>query len=203
MRLWSIEAKGRFGKQDFRYVAEEAVEAVVSQAEINNYGVGSMTIKEFIPGIHIACFENGSDTNRLQQAATSLACDRMIVDKEDTGHFLLSMRRSLCRSKILGSVLASLSWRLPFSRPPPTLVSTGRRAIQKEIAPTLRRGQVLGQASRPREGGHPTHEAMPLSQPQSKGIFFQIARELLPSHIRDLSAVCMFKSTGSDASKRD
>jgi hypothetical protein len=46
-----------------------------------------MTAKEFIPRNPIASFENGSDTNPLQNAATSMTCDRMIVDNEDTGHF--------------------------------------------------------------------------------------------------------------------
>jgi hypothetical protein len=45
-----------------------------------------MTTKEFISRSHIACFENRSDTTPLQQAATSLTCDRMIVNNEDIGH---------------------------------------------------------------------------------------------------------------------
>jgi hypothetical protein len=46
-----------------------------------------MTAKELISRNHIASFENGSDTNPLQNAATSMTCDRMIVDNEDASYF--------------------------------------------------------------------------------------------------------------------
>jgi len=45
-----------------------------------------MAAKEFVSRNNIASFENGSDTNPLQNAATSMTCDRMIVDNEGTGH---------------------------------------------------------------------------------------------------------------------
>jgi hypothetical protein len=71
-----------------------------------------MTAKEFISRSHIASFENRSDTTPLQQAATSMTRDRMIVDNEDTGH-LPALHYELTLSKpSIGSVFASLSWRL-------------------------------------------------------------------------------------------